>query len=390
MIFFVCSHWLPGHLFFMHGVKRDILTTAKATGLFDVARRRSAHGLRILCYHGVWMGPASYPGDAMFMQTATFRRRLEIIRRCGYPVVSLADAAAALQGRGPSLPPAAIVITIDDGWFGTYRDMLPALEEFGMAATLYCDTAQLMEQRPIAHVMARYLDRIAGSIPASERRQSIDVDAAADARRMANDLSYPSEMRDSAAHRLAAALGLDLAQVCEARAFEYMTPAELRDAHSRGLDIQLHSHRHTLGDMSAAVIGDEIRQNRHILSEILGREPSDFKHFCYPSGLTNWSAPQSLSALGITTSVTTFPGLTWPDANLQLLPRLHDGENMSDLEFEAELSGFGDWLRRGKRLGERLTFRRHRSFASPNEMAQSVNDATARTAAEASPGSARA
>jgi hypothetical protein len=116
--------------------KQDILATAKAAGLFGVARRRSAPAVRILCYHGLWLTEDGFGGDSMFMRAKTFRRRLEIIRREGYPVIPLADAVKALRGTGPTLPPAAVVITIDDGWWSTYTDMLPHLAAQGMPATL--------------------------------------------------------------------------------------------------------------------------------------------------------------------------------------------------------------------------------------------------------------
>jgi hypothetical protein len=102
------------------------------------------------------------------------------------------------------------------------------------------------------------------------------------------------------------------------------------------------------------VVEDEIRRNRQALAELLGMAPSDFKHFCYPSGLTSAAAATALADIGMTTSVTTIQGLAWPGAPSQLLSRLHDGENVSDLEFEAELSGFSDWLRQWVRSAHAL------------------------------------
>lgn len=338
----------------MFALKRKILIAAKAAGLFALARRRSAPAVRILCYHGIWLGDPVFPGDSMFMQAATFRRRLRYLRQAGYPVVSLSEAAAALNGSGPKLPPCAVVITIDDGWYSSFNTMLPALIEQGMPATLYCDTAQLTGGRPIAHVMARYVQKVCDKIPASQRRQDIDVAKAAVARGIAMNCKITVEERVTATKQLASALGIDLRPMLDTRTFDYMTPDELRTAKARGLDIQLHTHRHTLGDMSAAVVESEIKRNRQALAEILGMAPADFHHFCYPSGLTSAAAAMALANIGMATSVTTIQGLAWPGAQLQLLPRLHDGENVSDLEFEAELSGFSDWLRRSVRSAQAL------------------------------------
>ena len=363
----------------MSAMKREILAAAKSAGLFALARRRSAPAVRILCYHGVWLGDPSFRGDSMFMLAATFRRRMEF-RRAGYPVVSLADAVAALCG-GRQVPSNAVVITIDDGWLSTYRAMLPALIEFGMPATLYCDTGHLTGERLIAHVMARYLQKIVDQIPAGQRHAAIDISGAAAARRDAMNVLIPHADRVAAVHRLAAALRLDIGPMLDARAFEYMTPDELRDAKARGLDIQLHTHRHSLGDMSAAVVEEEIRRNRLSLAELLGKPPGDFVHFCYPSGITSPSAAQTLADVGMMSSVTTMQGVAWPGAPLQMLPRLHDGENVSDLEFEAQLSGFGDWLRHGQRLGQQLA--RHLRFGQATQQAVPARHLRAETHAVA-------
>ena len=333
----------------MSSRKIDVLARAKRAGLFDLARRRTASGIRILCYHGLWLGDDTFRGDSMFMMQKTFVRRLALLRREGYPTIALGDAIAALQGRGPMLPPAAVVITIDDGWASTYLGMLPALERHGMPATLFCDSEQLMRRGPVAHVMARYFDRIASTMPHASRQGSVDVAAAA-SRAIATDSARSYDERYAATEKLAAALGLDMAVYLSRRAFDYMTPEELRDAAGRGLDVQLHAHRHTLGDMSRAVIEDEISTNRQVLGDLLGHAPIDFKHFCYPSGVATPAAAGILASLGIESATTTQQGIARPGTAMHLLPRLLDGENLSEIEFEAEVSGFGSWLRRGRHL----------------------------------------
>lgn len=331
---------------------------AKAAGLFGLARKRSAGALRILCYHGVWLADDGFAGDSMFMGAETFRRRLAIIRRNGYPVVPLADAIAALAGAGPALPPASVVITIDDGWWSTFHSMLPALTANGMPATLYCDTAQLMGRQPIAHVMARYLEIVAAH-RADHNATAVD-NAGVDAARIeaalgrARDLTAPMEARIAGCRDLAAALGIDPTPYHDARAFDYMSPDNLAAAHHEGLDVQLHTHRHTLGDMSPAFVAREIADNRRALSDILGRAPETFRHFCYPSGVASPAAANVLGGLALASSTTTRQGLAWPGMPMHLLPRLLDGENMSEIEFEAELSGFGDWLRGARETVQRL------------------------------------
>ena len=327
----------------MQNKKREFLRRAKAAGLFRLARQRTAPGIRILCYHGLWQNDDEFAGDSMFMKQDTFRRRLEIIRREGYPVVPLSAAASSLQGRGPALPPASVVITIDDGWLSTYNGMLPALEAQGMSATLYCDSAQLLSGQPIAHVMARYLLRV---VQAGPRALQAESTAATEALRVATDLTRSMDERFAAASQLADAIGIDKTPYLKNGAFNYMTPEQLRTAQTRGLDVQLHTHRHTLGDMSRAVITEEIALNRSALAKALGTQPQHFKHFCYPSGVLTSAAAATLGGLDLESSTTTEQGIAWPGMPMHLLPRLLDGENLSEIEFEAELSGFSDWMRR--------------------------------------------
>ena len=345
--------------------KRDVLKAAKAAGLFSVARARSARAIRILCYHGLWHGDPAFRGDSLFMRPATFHRRLELIRALGYPVITLQAAVASLKGQGPTLPPAAVVITLDDGWASSASEMLPAFEALDMPVTLYCDTAQLISGQPSAHLMALYMDKVATLLPASSRHRDIDVAGAATARRIAADLSRPASERALAATTLGTALGLETAASLMGPTFNYLSPDALAAAHSRGLDVQLHTHNHSLGDMSAAKIEDEILQNRHALAQVLNQPSDSFKHFCYPRGLTSAGAPQILAGLGLESSTTCLPALAWPASPIHMLPRLLDGENLSEIEFEAELSGFGDWLRAGKYAAWRLAGRRQSPTSGP-------------------------
>src|SRR3954447_16163809 len=147
--------------------KIALLRLLKKAGVFELSRKASKAGVRILCYHGVWRGADRFPGDSMFMLEQTFEGRLALLRRLGFNVISLDRAVSALRGES-TLPPDCVVITIDDGWHSTYANMLPALRRYGMHATIYCDTKNLMSAVPVPHVMARYLRKIGareGTLP---------------------------------------------------------------------------------------------------------------------------------------------------------------------------------------------------------------------------------
>lgn len=318
-------------------LKLALLHVARATGLFALARRATARGVRVLCYHGVWLGDPAFTGDAMFIQAETFKARLATLARLGYPVVTLAQAVGALRS-GDALAANAVVITIDDGWFSTYQAMVPALAGASVPATLYCDTAHLTNGRLIPHVMARYIVKARGIEPLEAHAQ-----AAFD---RATRVAAPWAERWDALQELARLIGVDLAPLIDSRAFHYMTEAELRDAFERGaIDVQLHTHNHSLHDLSFASVTREIAANRAALAGILGTSPDRFVSFCYPSGVHGGAAIAALEACGITSSTTTTSGLCFPDTPRQMLPRFIDGDNVSHIEFEAEMSGFTHLLR---------------------------------------------
>src|SRR3546814_19728020 len=84
------------------------------------------------------------------MSKATFAARMDFLARRGYPVIAL-DAAVTALPRG-DWPRRATVVTIDDGWFGTYRQMAPVLEARGFPAVLYVASYYLEKQTQVFNV----------------------------------------------------------------------------------------------------------------------------------------------------------------------------------------------------------------------------------------------
>ncbi len=272
-------------------VKVRYLQTLKRLGVFKLARRAARGRLRILCYHGIWLGPKSFAGDSMFMLDQDFGRRLRMIKDLGYEVLPLARAVELLQsGR---LPAEAVVITIDDGWYGTHRVMLPILHQLRLPATLYCDTAHLEWRRPIPHVMAAYLKKCLPTRFSAAAQRAYQA---------ATDFSSLLEDRLSAAKAFASMSGIDVQPFLEDRVFDYMAPSELRAIRAGGVDVQLHTHRHTLHDFSVCETEREIEDNRHALTRLLGA--GAFQHFCYPSGEYMPNTGETLAKLGVHSATT--------------------------------------------------------------------------------------
>lgn len=329
-------------------MKQTVLKLAKTVGLFALCRRLTRKQLRILCYHGVWLGDQPHFGDCLYMAPQTFKNRIDLLRSTGYPVLGLDEAVAGLQ-RG-SLPDAAVVITIDDAWYGTFRHMVPVLRDAGLPATLYVTTYYALARRPVLNVLINFMVARASLLPAlSDLFPESGTHAPASP---AGPMEYASllaarvdalptlDERWAEVERIAPLLGADLATIVRERWFDLMTEDELRAADAAGIDLQLHTHSHRMHDFDCVRVREELERNRAELARTLGRDGNTLDHFCYPSGVYDASVYPVLRAVGVKSATTTEFGLNPPDANPFALKRILDCQSMSDLDIEARLSGF--------------------------------------------------
>ena len=163
--------------------------------------------------------------------------------------------------------------------------------------------------------------------------------------------------------QLGAALGVDYRQIAESRILGTVDAVELRELRTRGMDVQLHTHRHFFPP-DPAIAAEEIAANRTALAEVAGEEMT---HFAYPRG--EWSPGHwpLLRAAGIETATTCDSGLVYPDTPALALNRIVDSARVSQIEFEAEMSGFTELLRRVRRRNRpRGVPIREESGAPPN------------------------
>lgn len=321
----------------MASVQCGLLYLAKALGLFALARRMTPSHLRVLCYHGAWGEADGFAGGSMFILPATFERRLDALTRLGYPVLPLQHAVEGMRG-ARDLPSNAVVITIDDGWHSTWELMVPAIVKRGLPATLYCDTHHLLAGASVAHLIAlHFWQQSAPELRTAEAEAVFEQSI---------DRSRTMEQRLAAAQLLCEMLGVDLAPYIEKRTFNYMTPTQLRETSDSGIDVQLHTHNHTMHDRSPEAILLELHENREVLMRVLGLPAEHFKHFCYPSGDASLEAAATIAGFGIESGTTSAFGLASATGNPHLIPRIVDGDHIPDIKFEAELAGFMHLLRR--------------------------------------------
>jgi peptidoglycan/xylan/chitin deacetylase (PgdA/CDA1 family) len=145
--------------------------------------------------------------------------------------------------------------------------------------------------------------------------------------------------REQALRECAARFGVTTEEWWESRQFHLMSAAEIGAADRRGLDIQLHTHRHRSSDVASDDLEREIADNRAALARACGRPEQSFRHFCYPSGLAHSSAVAVLEAAGVGSATLAENGINPPGANPYRLRRFLDGRLISEAAFEAYLSG---------------------------------------------------
>ena len=314
------------------------LQVAQYVGLSAISRRASDTDIRILAYHGVWTSPVVFSGDAMFIHPEVFARRLDAIVEHGYTVVTLDDAVAALRGEREPISK-GVVITIDDGWRKTYEIMAPELHKRGMPATLYCDTRNLLSGQQMVHLVARYARMIVGEDAATSEKARSAYD-------VATDLDQGYYARHEAAKIFTAEVGVEFDRMIENDTFLYMTPENLGEMADYGVDVQLHTHTHWLGDFSAQRVAQELADNRRVLSELLGRPKDSFRHFCYPSGRYDVEALPHFENGGVRSATTCEMRLATQKDDILLLPRILDNGACSEVEFLSELDGLSPLIRR--------------------------------------------
>jgi peptidoglycan/xylan/chitin deacetylase (PgdA/CDA1 family) len=363
--------------------KIALLFVARSVGLFALARYLTTSQVRILCYHAGCAGDESSYNPTLFMPGATFRRRMEWLVAQGYEVVTL-DQALQHDAGGGKRPRA--VITFDDGWYTTASQLLPVLSELGLPSTLYLSTKNFLEGWPIPQVTVRYLlwktrlrqVEIAGwgaavdgcyRLDQAREREQLAQRILAAIREGAQEKATVCAALERFAADLDIAPGeLDLAS----RRFGYVTPEELRDLAAQGCSIEAHGHVHRYPKGDAAAFAADLRLCADEIAALGLPRP---RHYCYPSGAFDSGAAAVLAEAGMRSATTCVNTLVDPErADAYYLPRFLDGENVAQLDFEAELSGFSPLVRRYL-LGPLATLRARLSAADARRGAEQRADA---------------
>jgi len=338
-------------------LKNWLLLLAKYSGLFTLARQLTKGKSRILAYHGIWLGDGKF-GNFLYMNATTFSRRMALLAEWQYPIVPL----SALIDPGGDHLPCATAITIDDGWHGTWSAMLPVLEQHNYPATVYLTTYYCLNQNPVIDVALQYCFHVAASrnigtvhLPQYQfgpfyiKSEVVPQDAFMAALDTAKGLSSDRE-RQEFLKTLCRELGINYEKMLVERWFHLMSPDEVRDAAARGVSFECHTHHHRTTHRGESSLEQEIIINSEHIQQLTGKVP---QHFCYPSGHYTQNMWPILENNRLISATTTDIGLVDGSNDRYALPRILDGQDVSELEFEAEMSGFMELVRRLRTLYDR-------------------------------------
>ena len=326
----------------------------KGIGLFGLARRLTGSHLRVLCYHGFVLDDEDRFRESLFVSREFFERRMRYLADRGFRVFSLNEALDRL--RSGTLPPNSVTITIDDGFHSVHALAREVLQQHGFPSTLYLTSYYFRKGTPIFQLVVDYMcwkskkgtvDLSGLGVPELESETKLDFTP--DLRRRVSEVVYAhgtarldEEGRVALSQRLGTCLDVDYGRIARSRILSLISPDELKDLETSGMAIELHTHRHRFPINREAALA-ELEDNRAAVEPLLGREMT---HFCYPSGKWSEAHLPILKAGGVASATTCESGLVHAGSNLLALPRILDDNRVSQIEFEAELTGFTEVCRR--------------------------------------------
>jgi peptidoglycan/xylan/chitin deacetylase (PgdA/CDA1 family) len=341
-------------------LRRSALQVSRHLGLsrlIGASAWRRQH-LLVLCYHGVSLRDEHQWNPLLYMAPGTLDKRFGLLRQQDCTVLPLDEAVGRLYTN--DLPDRAVALTFDDGYYDFKHRALPLLSKYGYPATVYLTTKRVDHNRPIVGLMLSYvlwMKRTAtldardvpglgdAALPLATAAQRETICARLDAEFHRQRLS-PGQ-KDDAVREIAGRLGVDYDALAGERLLTLMNPGEVTALAARGVDFQLHTHRHRTPE-DPDLFATEIRLNGERIQAMTGVAPT---HFCYPSGVYRAPYLAVLRSAGVVSATTCERGIAGPHSNPLLMPRLVDTDVTSEAEFSGWVSGAAAWLPQRVRHG---------------------------------------
>jgi len=352
-------------------LKKVVYPSLSMTG---VLRRTSRAGLAVVTYHGVL--PRGYKTvdpafDGNLVSADILQQHLRLLKS-RYNVISPEDVLAWRQGR-LELPPAAVLLTCDDGLLNNLTDMLPVLQQEEVRCLFFVTGASAGETRTMLWYEELFL--LFSQAPAGVFEISCDGVV------IMGDLGGPGQRHGiwwNSVKRLSAFdsvtrgsllriagrhFGLNARRCLDAedsplrRRFGLLTASEVRQLSSAGMTIGAHTLSHPmLSQLPLEPARVEIVESRNRLETLLQKRVWGF---AYPFGDAQSVTPQVLAIpqqAGYEAAFLNAGGGLGTNLPPYALPRVHVTAKMNLAEFEAHVSGFhANLQRRAGRSGTTVT-----------------------------------
>ena len=334
-------------------LKNGVFLISKYIGLFAFSRWLFRNKVRVLCYHGFTTKDEHLNVPGLFIEPEAFNKRLSYIKRHGYKVISLDEAYEGVS-QGVKADD-RVVITIDDGFVSVLGKAVPILNEYNYPSTLYLTSYFFDKNCPVYTLAVGYMFWKTEELQADLSELNIPSLSATGKHELTAETKRSSseqvithgqalesnESRIKILRQLGEILHVDYEQLNKDRLFDLITKQELVELQNYGVDIQLHTHRHTFPEDEEIAL-KEIQDNRAAIEPLISKP---MRHFCYPSG--KWSPRhwKPLHQEQVLTATTCETGFVDEESPLLAWPRIVDSSRVSQIEFEAELSGFNELVR---------------------------------------------
>lgn len=336
-------------------IKKFILYIAKYLGLFYLTKLYYRNRIRVLCYHGFSIRNEELFVPGLFIKPDIFDCRMKYLKDKSFNVISLEDAYQAVK-KG-KIEDNSVVITIDDGFYSTYSEALPIFKKYDLPSTLYLTSYYFDKGSPIFTLAVNYM--FFNSEKTIFDLSKLEIEGLATVTRGAPNFEQArlkiietgqafesNDERIELLRKLGDATDQDYEDLNQSRILNLINEAELKECVANNMDIELHTHTHRF-PADPVIAADEIKRNRRRIDPLLSKPMS---HFCYPSG--EWSEKHwpILDDQNIKTSTTCDNGLITPETPFHAWSRFLDSARISQIEYESELCGFTELLRklRGK------------------------------------------
>ncbi len=329
-------------------IKLIILKLARALGLFSLSRWLTRNSFVIIGWHGVSLEDEHLRFRSLFISPETFRKRLEFIRKT-YTVISLEEAIK--QCKNGRIKPRQIVLTFDDGFYNFSAAAAPILEEFGMTATVYLVSQNLTTNTPFLPLIVRDTvlstkrNRVSLSMHGMKGKFALESekDKATLAKQALSSLhSLPSgsDAKLEFCKQFSRELDIDFDDLMKRRIWHPLTPNEVKELAKKGFSMQLHSHEHKRATKILESLEKDTRQCRTLIEAATATEAVDY---CYPAGFWSKQTWDPLQNVGVRSATTVRNGPNFVKTPPLALRRFLNGENATQIEFEAVLSNL-PWL----------------------------------------------